>query len=68
MKVEIIAEYNIEEGQFFEDLKGIIRGQLIRCKDCKWRNHPGCALMIVDDSDRPGDNDYCSFAERKEGK
>ena len=39
--------------------------QVVRCKDCKWRNEPGCALMIVDDSDKPKDYDYCSYGERK---
>lgn len=45
------------------------RGNLvavIRCKDCKWFNQPGCAINIVDDSDKPKENDYCSFAEVKE--
>ena len=37
---------------------------VIRCKDCKWFNKSGCAIHIVDDSDKPSENDYCSFAER----
>ena len=37
-----------------------------RCKDCKWFNEPGCAIEIVDDTDRPTGNDYCSFANRRE--
>ena len=36
-----------------------------RCKDCKWFNEPGCAIRIVDDSDKPTENDFCSFAEKK---
>ena len=40
--------------------------RVVRCKDCKWHNEPGCAISIVDDSDRPGDEDYCSFGEMKE--
>ena len=39
---------------------------IIRCKDCKWFNNVGCAVEIVDDSDRPTENDFCSFAERRE--
>lgn len=39
--------------------------KVIRCKDCEWFNKPGCAMLIVDDSDNPGPEDYCSFAERK---
>jgi hypothetical protein len=38
---------------------------VVRCKDCKWRDDYGCALRIVDESDKPGDNDFCSFGERR---
>ncbi len=37
---------------------------IVRCKECKWRNHIGCALMIVDDSDKPKDDDFCSYGQR----
>lgn len=37
--------------------------ELVRCKDCKWFNKPGCSIQIVDDSDKPSEDDYCSFAE-----
>lgn len=40
--------------------------EIIRCKDCKWFGEAGCAVMIVDDLDKPTEDDYCSFAERKE--
>lgn len=40
--------------------------QIVRCKDCKWFNDIGCAIRIVDDSDKPKDDDYCSFGERKD--
>ena len=39
---------------------------VIRCKDCKYFGDIGCAIQIVDESDKPKENDYCSFAERKE--
>jgi hypothetical protein len=39
---------------------------VIRCKDCKWFGKAGCAVNIVDESDEPKENDYCSWAERKE--
>lgn len=45
-----------------------IVSDLIRCKDCKWFGDIGCAIRIVDDTDKPSENDYCSFAERKEEK
>lgn len=38
---------------------------VVQCKDCKWFNDIGCAIRIVDDSDKPHENDYCSFAERR---
>lgn len=40
--------------------------KVVRCRECKWHNEPGCAISIVDDSDRPGDEDYCSYGERKD--
>ena len=39
--------------------------EVVRCKDCKWFGDFGCAIRIVDDSDKPTENDYCSFAEEK---
>ena len=38
---------------------------IIRCKDCRWFGKAGCAIEIVDDSDKPTEDDYCSFAERR---
>lgn len=38
---------------------------VIRCKDCKWFGDIGCAISIADDSDKPTENDFCSFAERR---
>lgn len=40
--------------------------EVVRCKDCKWFGDFGCAVRIVDDSDKPTENDYCSFGERRE--
>ena len=42
--------------------------EVVRCKDCKWFNKTGCAISIVDESDKPTENDYCSFAERRSNK
>ena len=39
--------------------------EIIRCRDCKWFGKIGCAVQIVDESDRPSENDFCSFAERR---
>ena len=55
---------NVQLGALIADLKN--RVEVVRCKDCKWYGHLGCAIRIVDDSDKPSDNDYCSFGERSE--
>lgn len=39
---------------------------VIRCKNCKWFGDVGCAIKIVDECDKPTENDFCSFAELKE--
>ena len=31
--------------------------EVVRCKDCKWFNEIGCAISIVDESDKPTEND-----------
>lgn len=38
---------------------------IVFCKECKWRDNIGCALKIVDDSDKPKDDDFCSYGERE---
>ena len=45
--------------------KSVCIEEIVRCKDCKWRDDYGCALRIVDESDKPKDNDFCSFGERR---
>ena len=42
--------------------------EVVRCKDCKWRGELGCAVSIVDESDIPNDDDYCSWGEKKDDK
>ena len=39
--------------------------EIVRCRDCKWRDDIGCAIRIVDESDRPKDDGYCCFGERR---
>ena len=41
------------------------RPKIVRCKDCEWWNRHGCAIRIVDEADKPKENDFCSFGERK---
>ena len=63
-----IALSQLEEyGIGFAEKKRDDLVEVVRCKDCKWYGHVGCAIRIVDDSDKPKDNDYCSFGERKGG-
>ena len=40
-------------------------GEIVRCKDCKWFGKIGCAIKVVDETDKPKENDFCSFAERR---
>ena len=51
-----------------DDIKRLpsVNPHIIRCKDCKWFGKSGCAIEIVDDSDKPKEDDFCSFAEKKE--
>lgn len=54
---------------FFEVVDGMETAdvtEVVRCGECKWFGDIGCAIRIVDDSDRPSTNDFCSFAERKD--
>jgi hypothetical protein len=39
--------------------------EVVRCKECKWFNSVGCAIYIVDESDKPKENDFCSYGERR---
>ena len=65
MKIRyLIDEVAYDENGLIISMKH--KGELVRCKDCKWFNNTGCAICIVDDTDRPSENSYCSFAERKE--
>lgn len=58
-----VAENRLEN--WFNELPSV-QPDVIRCKDCKWFGDIGCAIRIVDDSDKPTENDFCSFAERRE--
>ena len=60
-----VKEFIIQETTYLLATKQEVVGELVRCKDCKWFNDIGCAIRIVDDTDRPSDEDYCSFAERE---
>ena len=40
--------------------------EVVRCKECKWFNTWSCAKWIVDESDKPKENDFCSWGERRD--
>jgi len=40
--------------------------EVVRCKNCKWFNDFGCAIRIVDESDKPKEDDFCSWGERRD--
>ena len=67
----IVRQSNLRVSEFMptnsvEYRRQINWSSLVRCKDCKWRGEPGCAVYIVDESDRPKDDDFCSWGERRE--
>lgn len=41
--------------------------EVVRCKDCKWRNTRGCPYMNFNAAVRD-DSDYCSDGERKDNE
>lgn len=61
-------QLRIDVDEIIERLKDIGAVIPVRCKDCKWYGLAGCAIKIVDDTDKPAEDDYCSFGERKEGE
>lgn len=70
MKIKTQFEFEIPDEQMGETVAKALKDNpdftlVTRCKDCKWFNTSGCAIEIIDDSDKPNENDYCSFAERK---
>lgn len=40
--------------------------EVVRCKDCKWRNGLRCYHKRSSMNDLVGDNDFCSWGERRE--
>lgn len=42
------------------------KGEVVRCKDCKWRNALRCYHKRSSMDDLVGENDYCSWGERRE--
>ena len=64
-----MSEYIVRETGYPGTLKQEIVGELVRCKDCKWRTG-----LEMDDSWHPcdevavNDNWYCADGERKDNE
>lgn len=52
--------------RILKDIPSADVAPVVRCKDCKWFGKIGCAIEVVDETDMPKENDFCSFAERKD--
>ena len=64
-----MSDYPYEAIVFLGDKDEIVKytgDEVVRCKDCKYFGEIGCAIEIVDDTDKPTENDYCSFGEKKD--
>ena len=48
-----------------ENIEQLPTIDIVLCGECRWHDDIGCALRIVDDSDKPKDEDFCSFGERE---
>lgn len=69
-----MAEYIVREIGYPGAIKQEIVGELVRCKDCKfydfWERR-GIHLCVCWSGDpyeaaEPGEDDFCSFAERRD--
>lgn len=63
--VNILA-YKLGWNDALDSVERFATTEVVRCKDCKWRDELGCAVRILDESDRPKDNDFCAWGERRE--
>lgn len=71
MKATVTYELDISKEEIIKSVDKALKENpnlvlVVRCKDCKWYNRIGCAIEVNCESDSPGAEDYCSFAERKE--
>ena len=70
MKIKTEYEFEISDTEFNTAIQKALKNNpdfvlVTRCKDCKWFNKIGCAIRFVDDSNKPTENDFCSFGERR---
>ena len=48
-----------------DTMNGLVIGELIHCKDCKWYYRGGATCMFLDGANGMCGEDYCSYAERR---
>lgn len=70
IKINLPVEVEIDDEAFEKTISKSLEANpdfvcVLRCKDCKWFNTLGCAMDIVDDSDKPKEDDFCSYGERR---
>jgi len=68
MKLTVPIVVKMDMDEIIERLKKEDFVPVVRCKNCKWFNEIGCAIRILDESDKPKENDFCSFGEMMEDK
>ena len=62
-----MAEWIMKEETDMDGVGCYIRkGELIRCKDCKWYYRGGATCMFWDGTNGMCGDDFCGRAERKE--
>lgn len=61
-----ITNYFLHISTMIDEAPTIDAVPVVRCKDCRWFGKIGCAIEVVDETDMPKENDFCSFAERKD--
>lgn len=64
MQITLPIVVKMDMDKIIERLKEDDFVRVVRCKDCRWFNCIGCAIRIVDETDKPKEDDFCSFGER----
>jgi hypothetical protein len=66
---EIIVRYDDKQSFIYGNTLGEVVGELVRCKECKWRGIPtACPIDNFYAQRWTKDDDYCSCGERKESE
>ena len=66
---EIIVRYDDKQNFIYGNTLGEVIGELVRCKECKWRGIPtACPIDNFYAQRWTKDDDFCSYGERKESE